>query len=126
MSKDLTKSDIDRQNILNNTFAIEEIKNATNLQGIVFQGKLTFIKDQVAEFFEVEQRTIDNYLSKYEHELRHNGYEVIRGKSLQGYKIAINEQFANETDFVGKSLHKTTMLGVFDFRAFLNLAMLIN
>jgi len=125
MSKDLTKSDIDRQNILNNPYAVEEIKKATKLQGIAFQGKLTLIKEQVAEFFEVEPRTIDNYLSKYELELKLNGYEILRGKSLQDYKIAIKEQFANETDFVGKSLHKTTMLGVFDFRAFLNLAMLI-
>ncbi len=125
MSKDLTKSDIDRQNILNNPFAIEEIKKATNLKGIAFQGKLTLLKDQVAEFFEVTSRTIDNYISKYEFELKQNGYEILQGKSLQDYKIAIKEQFANETDFIGKSLHKTTMLGVFDFRAFLNLAMLI-
>ncbi|MEE9553950.1 MAG: DNA-binding protein [candidate division Zixibacteria bacterium] len=125
MSKDLTKSDIDRQNILNNPYAIKEIKKATNLRGIKFQGKLTLIKEQVAAFFQVEQRTIDNYLSRYESELKQNGYEILRGKPLQDYKIAISEQFANETDFVGKSLHKITMLGIFDFRAFLNLAMLI-
>ncbi len=125
MSKDLTKSEIDRQNILNNPYAVEEIKKATKLQGIVYRGKLTLLKEQVAEFFEVDPRTIDNYLSKHESELKQNGYEVLRGKSLQELKIAIKEQFANETDFVGKSLHKTTMLGIFDFRAFLNLAMLI-
>ncbi|MBI5266607.1 MAG: DNA-binding protein [candidate division Zixibacteria bacterium] len=125
MSKDLTKSDLDRKNILNNPYAVEEIKKATNLRGIEFRGKLTLIKEQVAEFFEVEPRTIDNYLSNYESELRQNGYEILRGKSLQDYKIALNEQCGNETDFVGKSLHKTTMLGIFDFRAFLNLAMLI-
>jgi hypothetical protein len=125
MDKDLTRSDIDRQNILNNPYAVAEIKKATNLRGIEFRGKLTLLKEQVAEFFEVEQRTIDNYLSKYESELKQNGYEIVRGKSLQDYKIAINQQFGNETDFIGKSLHKTTMLGIFDFRAFLNLAMLI-
>ncbi len=125
MSKDLTKSDIDRQNILNNPFAVEEIKKATKLQGIAYQGKLTLLKEQVAEFFEVEPRTIDNYISKYESELKQNGYEILRGKPLQDYKIAIKGQFANETDFIGKSLQKTTMLGIFDFKAFLNLAMLI-
>ncbi len=125
MSKDLTKSDVDRQNILNNPYAVEEIKKATKLQGIAFQGKLTLLKEQVAEFFEVEPRTIDNYLSKFESELKQNGYEILRGKSLQDYKIAVKKQFGNETDFVGKTLHKTTMLGIFDFRAFLNLAMLI-
>ena len=125
MSKDLTKSDIDRQNILNNPYAVEEIKKATNLQGIAFQGKLTLLKEQVADFFEVTSRTIDNYISKHESELKQNGYEILRGKSLQEYKIALKEQFVDETDFIGKSLHNINALGIFDFRAFLNLAMLI-
>lgn len=125
MSKDLTKSELDRQNVLNNPYAIEEIRKATKLQGIAFQGKLTLLKEQVAEFFEVTPRTIDNYLSKYESELKQNGYEVLRGKSLQDYKLAVKEQYANETDFVGKKLHTMATLGIFDFRAFLNLAMLI-
>jgi hypothetical protein len=125
MSKDLTNSDIDRQNILNNPYAVAEIKKATNLRGIEFQGKMTLLKEQVAEFFEVDPRTIENYLSRFEPELRQNGYEVLRGKLLREYKIAAKRQFGNETDFVGKSLHKTTMLGIFDFRAFLNLAMLV-
>lgn len=122
MSKDLTKSDIDRQNILNNPFAIEEIKKAVNLQGVEFQGKFTLLKEQVAEFFEVTSRTIDNYISKYEFELKQNGYEILRGKSLKDFKIAINEQYVNETDFVDI---KVPQIGIFDFRAFLNLAMLI-
>lgn len=125
MSKDLTKSELDRQNVLNNPYAIEEIRKATRLQGIAFRGKLTLLKEQVAEFFEVTPRTIDNYLSKYESELKQNGYEVLRGKSLQDYKLAVKEQYANETDFVGKKLHTMATLGIFDFRAFLNLAMLI-
>lgn len=121
MSKDLTKSELDRQNVLNNPYAIEEIKKATNLHGIEFQGKLTLLKEQVAEFFEVTPRTIDNYLTKYESELKQNGYEILRGKSLQDFKLASKEHFGNETDFVTK----TTVLGIFDFRAFLNLAMLL-
>jgi len=51
MSKDLTKSDVDRQNILNNPYAVDEIKKATNLRGITFRGKLTLSKEQVAAFF---------------------------------------------------------------------------
>ncbi len=125
MNKDLTKSDIDRQNILNNPFAVEEIRKATKLQGVAYQGKLTLTKEQVAEFFEVTPRTIDNYLAKYESELKQNGYEVLRGKSLQEFKIAIKDQHANETDFVGKKLRTITALGIFDFKAFLNLSMLI-
>jgi len=125
MSKDLTKSDIDRRNILNNPYAVQEIKKATKLQGIAFQGKLTLTKEQVAEFFEVTPRTIDNYLSKYESELKQNGYEILRGNSLRQFKIAVKNQFVDETDFVGKNLHNVNTLGIFDFRAFLNLAMLI-
>ena len=125
MSKDLTKSDIDRQNILNNPYAVEEIKKATKLQGVAFQGKLTLLKEQVADFFEVTPRTIDNYISKHEFELKQNGYEILRGKSLQEFKIALKEQFVDEIDFIGKSLHNINALGIFDFRAFLNLAMLI-
>lgn len=125
MNKDLTKSDIDRQNILNNPYAVEEIKKATKLQGIAFQGKLTLLKEQVADFFEVTPRTIDNYISKHESELKQNGYEILRGKSLQDFKISFKKQFVDETDFIGKSLHNINALGIFDFRAFLNLAMLI-
>lgn len=125
MSRDLTKSEIDRRNILNNPFAIEEIRKATNLQGIPYRGRITLLKEQVADFFEVDPRTIENYLSRYESELKDNGYEVLRGTALQEFKIELNKQFGTETDFVGKSLQKTTMLGIFDFRAFLNLAMLI-
>lgn len=125
MGKDLTKSELDRQNILNNPYAIEEIKKATRLQGIAYRGKWVLVKEQVAEFFGVATRTIDDYLSKYESELKGNGYEVLRGKALREFKVALTEEFANEADFISKSLHKVRVFGIFDFRAFLNLAMLM-
>ena len=121
MAKDLTISAIDRQNVLNNPFALEEIKKATRIEFIVFENKAMLLKEQVAAFFEVSPRTIDNYLAKYEEELGQNGYEVLRGNRLKSFKISLSEQCADETDFVTK----TTVLGVFDFRAFLNLGMLI-
>ncbi len=121
MSKDLTTSAIDRQNILNNPYALEEIEKATHIQGIPFEEKMVLLKEQVADFFEVTPRTIDNYIEKFDTELRQNGYEVLRGSRLKTLKIAIQSQFGNETDFVTK----TTVLGVFDFRAFLNLTMLL-
>ena len=121
MAKDLTVSAIDRQNVLNNPFALEEIKKATRIEFIVFENKAMLLKEQVAAFFEVSPRTIDNYLAKYEEELGQNGYEVLRGNRLKSFKISLSEQCADETDFVTK----TTVLGVFDFRAFLNLGMLI-
>jgi len=121
MAKDLTGSNIDRQNILNNPYAVAEIQKSIGLKGIEFNGKVVLLKEQVAAFFEVTPRTIDNYLSKYEPELKENGYEVLRGNSLKKFKLTFEERGGSETDFITK----TTLLGIFDFRAFLNLAMLI-
>ncbi len=121
MSKDLTVSGLERQNILNNPYALEEIKNAVNLDGIKFENKFIFFKENIAEFFEVSTRTIENYLSNHENELKNNGYEVLRGKRLQELKEIANENSGAETIFGTK----TTVIGIFDFRAFLNLAMLM-
>jgi len=37
--KDLTVSQVDRQNILNNPYALQEIEKATRIKGIPFEGK---------------------------------------------------------------------------------------
>jgi len=71
----------------------------------------------VADFFEVEERTVERYLDKYSEELKHNGYVLMRGKRLQTLKL----QFAPVIN-VGS---KTTQIGLFNFRSFLNLAMLL-
>lgn len=118
---DLTVSQIDRQNILNNPYALQEIEKAAQISGIPFEGKTVVTKEQIAAFFDVTERTIDNYIEKYGEELRKNGYEILRGKRLNSLKLAISAKGGNETDFVTK----TTVLGVFDFRAFLNIGMLI-
>ena len=121
MAKDLVNSPVDRQNILNNPYAVTEIQKATKIKGVMFEGAARLTKEQVAGFFEITPRTIDNYLSRNEAELRNNGYEVLRGNRLKTFKKDLQDQFGNETDFVTK----TTILGVFDFRAFLNIAMLL-
>ena len=83
MAKDLTVSVIDRQNILNNPFAVAEIQKSIGLKGIEFNVKVVLLKEQVAAFFEVTLRTIENYLASNENELHQNRYEVFRGKSLK-------------------------------------------
>lgn len=123
MAKDLTTSEIDRQNILNNRYALAEIEKAAGIQGIPFEGKTVVLKDQVAEFFEVTPRTVDNYLEKFGEELGRNGYVVLKGKRLKSMKLAISSLDVHETEFV--NISKIPQLGVFDFRAFLNLAMLM-
>lgn len=121
MAKDLTNSPVDRQNILNNHYALSEIQKATHIQGVMFEGSARLIKEQIARFFEVDIRTIERYLEQYVGELGRNGYEVIRGKRLKSFKLASEEQFVPDIN-VGS---KTTQIGVFNFRAFLNLAMLL-
>lgn len=128
MSKDLITSEIDRQNILNNRYALAEIENSAGIQGIPFEGKTLVLKEQIAAFFEVSPRTVDNVLEmdnvleKFGPELVRNGYVVLKGKRLKDMKLAIKDAFGSEANFVTK----TTVLGVFDFRAFLNLTMLMN
>lgn len=122
MSKDLTNSAVHRQNILNNPYALQEIEKATHIQGIPFEGRSVVLKEQVAAFFEVTPRTVDNYIDKFGDELRTNGYEVIKGNRLKTLKLAIRAMDVNETDFVNI---KAPIIGIFDFRAFLNMAMLM-
>jgi hypothetical protein len=123
MSKDLTNSALHRQNILNNPYALQEIEKATHITGIPFEGKTVVLKEQVADFFEVTLRTVENYLSQYEAELVRNGYEVIKGNRLKSFKSALKEMDVPEIYF--GNIAKSPQLGILDFRAFLNLAMLM-
>ena len=117
MDKDLTTSGIERQNILNNPYALKNIQIYVGLPSIEFESEYWLTKQMVAEFFEVEERTIERYLEKYSDELKHNGYVLMKGKRLKELKL----QFAPVIN-VGS---KTTQLGLFNFRSFLNLAMLL-
>ena len=115
--KDLTVSDIERQNVLNNRFAIDEIQKHLEITGMLFEGEYRFTKKMVAEYYGVEERTIERYLTKYSDELSANGYILCKGKSLKDLKL----QFAPVIN-VGS---KTTQIGLFNFKAFLNLGMLL-
>lgn len=123
-TRDLTVSQVDRQNILNNPYALVEIEKAIGVQGIPFEDKTVLLKEQVANFFEVTIRTIENYLEQHSIELAKNGYEVVKGKRLKLLKESIQAMDVPETDF--GNISKTPQLGVFDLRAFLNLAMLMS
>jgi hypothetical protein len=119
--KNLTTSEIARQNVLNNKYALEEIQKVIGLRGVIFEGELKFTKQQLISFFEVTNRTIYNCLSNNEQELRKNGYDVIEGNRLRNFKLAISGDADSEVNFTIKT-HK---LGIFNFRAFINLAMLL-
>jgi hypothetical protein len=130
--KNLTDSSLDRQNILNNKYALEEIQKATGIHGVLFENELKFVKSQLADFFEIDNRTIDRYLKKFGEELKNNGYEVLIGNRLNSFKIAISDSYVNDTNVVKSNsaadINVVTMspkLGVFNFRAFLNIGMLL-
>lgn len=121
MSKDLTTSRLDRQNILNNEIAVEEIQEKSGVEGILWNEKLYFTREMTASFFEVDIRTISRYIDQYNDELVENGYEVLKGKRLK--------EFKETAQTFGKDINvptKTTVLGIFDFRSFLNLSMLLS
>ena len=66
---------------------------------------------------------MENYLEQNAEELVRNGYEVLNSNRLKALKLAIKAMDVPETDY--GIIGKTARLGVLDFRAFLNLAMLM-
>lgn len=98
-----------------------EIQKAVNVKCIIWNDTLYLTKDMVASFFGVDVRTIERYISKYDEELRQNGYTVLKGKNLQEFLKSYESSFVTDIN-VG---HKIRALSVFDFRAFLNMAMLL-
>ena len=122
MSKDLTTSQIDRQNILNNEYAIEEIKSTAQVRGVQLGDKFYLTKEMVARYFDVDERTIERYTSSHTEELAANGFEILRGKRLQMFLEEYDREFAGDINVT----RKIRALSVFDFRAFLNIAMLLS
>lgn len=117
MTKYLTESSHDRQNILNNRYALQQAEQHLALGGVLFQGETVFTKAQVAALYEVTDRTVERYLASHEEELRANGYRLLKGKNLK--------EFKDLTDGVDINVGTTSILGVFTFRAVLNLGMLL-
>ena len=115
--KDLTISSIERQNVLNNSFAIKKLQEHLDIESMFFDGEYWLTKKMVADFYNIDTSTIDRYLSANEDELKHNGYILCKGKSLKEFKL----QFAHLIN----EASKTTQLGLFNFRAFLNIGMLL-
>lgn len=114
----LSNSSIERQNVLNNRLAVEEIQKSLHFPGMLFDGEFRYTKKMVAEFYGVDVSTVDRYITQYSDELKHNGYVLLSGNALKEFKL----QFGHLIDKVTK----TTKLGLFNFRSFLNLGMLIS
>ena len=84
---DLTKSTVDRQNVLNNKYAIEKLQEYLGLTGMLFNDEYKFTIQQVIDFYVVDRGTVIRYLNQFENELKHNGYEVLKGKKLKEFKV---------------------------------------
>lgn len=162
MAKDLTSSDIHRKNILNNRYALQEIEKEVAFPGILFEGNLRYTKRQIAQFYDIDERTINRYLGHHETEFSGSGYEVLIGKRLKEFK-EVYDQYVSDlpdgrdvdvpimpddkdidvpninnsndtnvgtidrdlTDMDVGNISKAPKVGVFTFRAFLNIGMLL-
>ncbi|VAW12377.1 CiaB PROTEIN, partial [hydrothermal vent metagenome] len=118
MSNDLTNSPIDRQNVLNNRYALEKIEAHLALGGLAFEGDILFTKQQLTQMYEVSSTTVERYIKNHGEELKNNGYQLLKGKKLKEFKKIADGTFIDEGT-------KTSVLGVFNFRAMLNFAMLL-
>src|SRR5690554_3157484 len=140
MTVNLTDSAIDRQNILNNPDFLENIQKFLGITGMLYDGEYRFTTAQIADFYEVNIKTIRRYIEASEKELTHNGYCVLKGKKLKEFKDAFahliyadvedNSQkdidvplSKQETD--KQKLNRLKALALFNFRAFLNIGMLL-
>lgn len=138
--KDLTQSAIDRQNILNNTQAVEKIQSHIGLTGLLYDGEYLFTSKMVADFYGVTTRTLTNIVNSHEIEIKHNGYQLIVGTKLKEFKTLFGPLLSSsddpsqkETDFPlsnespdNQSFKRLKSLAVYNFRAFLNVAMLLS
>lgn len=87
MEKKQIISTIERQNVLNNRFAVEAIQKALNIEAMFFDGQYCFTKQMVANFYEVEECTLERYLERHGQELKHNGYFLCKCKLLKELKL---------------------------------------
>lgn len=137
--KDLTQSAIDRQNILNNSQAVEKIQSYVGLTGLLYEGEYLFTSKMVANFFQVDLSTIKRTLENFEDEIKHNGYRVLKGQKLKEFKDLFGPLLTSDEDIPQRGINdplseqsidnqsykRIKSLAVFNFRAFLNVSMLL-
>ncbi|MGM7552609.1 DNA-binding protein [Myroides odoratimimus] len=140
MTINLTDSAIDRQNILNNPEILDNIQGFLGINGMLYDGEYRFTTAQIADFYEVNPKTIKRHIDSSEKELVHNGYCVLKGKKLKEFKEAfghliyadIDNDFEKDIDAPlskqetdKQKLNRLKALALFNFRTFLNIGMLL-
>lgn len=86
MKYELTESQVARQNMLNNQYALEELSYHLEFEGVTLDDQTLFTKPMVADLLDVDVRTIDRYIARFGDELKANGYQIIKGKVLKDLK----------------------------------------
>lgn len=134
--KDLTNSSVNRKNILNNNNAIKAVYENIGFYGVMFDGKYRYTKQQVAQYFEVDTRTIERLLEDHRQELTTNGYELFTGVKLKSLKDTItqlsNEQTDTNVGLLNQHIDNEMIslnaksVSIFTYKAFLNLGMLLS
>ncbi|MBK6979121.1 MAG: DNA-binding protein [Cytophagaceae bacterium] len=154
MKKDLTTSAIDRQNILNNPVALDTIQKQLGITGMLYDNEYRFTTAQIADYFEVSTKTIKRQVDSFNDELTANGYTVLKGQKLKEFKSLFSHLLYNDIDDDAsqrdidvplsiedtdnkdvtndktintnkKALSRLKALAVFNFRALLNIGMLL-
>lgn len=98
MARDLTSSNTERINILNNKYALDELYTELGFPGVLFDNSYRFTKKQVADLYEIDERTVERYLVNHRDELEENGYEVLSGKRLRDFKEALSDVVRENSD----------------------------
>ena len=115
---DLTSLKHQRQNILNNRYALQAAEQHLELGGRTFRDETVFTKQQVVALFDISEATVERYIAQHSEELKTNGYQLLKGNNLKEFKGLTDVTLMNEGN-------KAPVLGIFSFRAVLNLAMLL-
>jgi hypothetical protein len=74
----------------------------------MFVRKYRLTKKQVAEFFEIDERTVERYIERNKSEFIESGYEVLKYNRLKEFKVA----YVNGTNVanIDESLQKAPSL----------------
>lgn len=121
MEKNLLNSSLDRENILNNKYAIKEIAKVYKLEGIIYKNVYYYTNQQIADFFEVDVRTIERTIENNREELESNDFTIINGDELKKFKQSIPENKKKEFGVANNA----SALTISSFRTVLNFSMLL-
>jgi len=102
-------------NALNNELAVREIKKYYNIDSIFFTNV------DIANFYEVDIRTIERVIDNNKNELIHNDLRILKGQELVAFKKEYADFFFSNND----TNHKVVNLTLSTFKTLLNFSMLL-